>query len=113
MPFIKKNKSIQKVDFKRKERQRIYQSERWKQLRIAKLMQSPLCEICLAKGITKPAVDVHHVDSFMNYSGTRQLQAAYNFDNLQSLCKECHSEVHKNRRSIFPEPSLEENGGST
>lgn len=46
--------------------------------------------------IVEPAVDVHHIDSFMNYTGNMRLQKAYDFHNLQSLCKECHSNLHKN-----------------
>jgi len=58
-------------------------------------MQSPLCEICLARDIVKPAVDVHHKDSFLNYEGNLRLWKAYDSDNLLSLCKECHSFLHR------------------
>ena len=36
-------------------------------------MANPLCEVCLANGIIKPAIDVHHIDSFMNYTGSKRL----------------------------------------
>lgn len=36
-------------------------------------MANPLCEVCLANGIIKPAIDVHHIDSFMNYTGNKRL----------------------------------------
>ena len=51
------------------DRQKVYQSARWHKLRMAKLLEQPLCEICLAKGIITPAIDVHHKDSFLNYDG--------------------------------------------
>lgn len=59
-------------------------------------MANPLCEICLSKGIVKPAVDIHHRDSFCNYTGKMMKWKAYDFNNLMSLCKECHAELHKN-----------------
>lgn len=95
MPYLKKPIKPQKRLIKREERQKIYQSTRWKNLRKAKLLQQPLCELCLAKGIVTPAIDVHHIDSFMNYTGTDRLKYAFNFANLMSICKECHSLIHR------------------
>ena len=57
-------------------------------------MSNPLCEVCLAKDIITPAIDIHHIDSFMNYEGLKRLDKAFNYDNLQSLCKECHQRLH-------------------
>ena len=48
----------------------------------------------LAKGIIKPAEDIHHIDSFMNYTGTKRLAKAFDFNNLMSICKECHAKEH-------------------
>lgn len=78
------------------ERQSIYQTKRWKLLRKSYLLKHPLCEICLAKGIIEPAVDIHHKDSFLNYYGDRRIEAAFNPSNLMALCKQCHSKLHKN-----------------
>ena len=30
----------------------------------------------------KPAEDIHHIDSFMNYTGTKRLAKAFDFNNL-------------------------------
>lgn len=98
MPTLQKPSKQRSRTFNREDRQKIYQSAKWQRLRKAKLMQNPLCEECLAKGIVKPAVDIHHIDSFMNYTGNMRLQKAYDFNNLQSLCKECHSELHKSNK---------------
>ena len=57
-------------------------------------MQQPLCELCLAKGIINAAEDIHHIDSFMNYTGTKRLSKAFDFNNLMSICKECHAKEH-------------------
>jgi 5-methylcytosine-specific restriction protein A len=94
MPYLKKQNKQPSRTFNREERQKIYQSTKWKELRQAKLMQQPLCELCLAKGIIKPAEDIHHIDSFMNYTGTKRLAKAFDFNNLMSICKECHAKEH-------------------
>lgn len=94
MPYLKKPIKQHNKAFKREERQKIYQSARWKELRQSKLMQQPLCELCLAKGIVTPAIDVHHIDSFMNYIGIERLAKAFDYKNLQSVCKFCHSSLH-------------------
>ena len=40
------------------------------------------------------ADDVHHIDSFLNYSGNQRLNKAFDFSNLMSVCKECHGKIH-------------------
>lgn len=94
MPYLKKPNKQPSRTFNREERQKIYQSTKWKELRLAKLMQQPLCELCLAKGIINAAEDIHHIDSFMNYTGTKRLAKAFDFNNLMSICKECHAKKH-------------------
>lgn len=56
-------------------------------------MSQPLCEVCLSKGIVTPAEDVHHDKSFITDAGVNY-SLAYSIDNLISLCKKCHSEIH-------------------
>ena len=53
---------------------------RWRKLRKMILNDNPICEICERK----PAREVHHLngDSRDNC-----------YENLQALCKECHSRV--------------------
>lgn len=94
MPYLKKANPIRIKDYNRIERQKVYQTTKWKKMRLAKLMTSPLCEICLSKGITNIAIDIHHIDSFMAYTGLKRMNKAFDFNNLQSLCKECHSKEH-------------------
>lgn len=94
MPTLKKPNKQKPLQVKREDRQKVYQSTNWKKLRQAKLLANPLCEMCLKEGIVKPAIDIHHIDSFMNYTGTKRLQFAYNYNNLMSLCKECHQKIH-------------------
>ena len=58
-------------------------------------MNNPLCELCLQKDKIVPAVDIHHRDSFTNYTGLARVAKAYDYNNLLSVCKECHSELHR------------------
>lgn len=94
MPTLQKPSKQKSRTFNREDRQKIYQSAKWKKLREAKLMSNPLCQICLQRGIIKSSEDIHHADSFMNYTGNMRLQKAYDFDNLISVCKSCHSFLH-------------------
>lgn len=94
---IKKSKRPHVIDLKRKERQKIYQDVRWQRLRVAYLADHPLCEECLANGVTREAVDVHHVVSFMTAEGVERIELALNYDNLKALCKECHQAEHNKR----------------
>lgn len=99
MPFINKPpKKARKYtnDEKRKARQKIYNSSKWKQLRIAKLQQQPLCEECERIGRITPAEHVHHSKSFMKANTEIELlDLAYNYSNLMSLCAECHNRLHR------------------
>ena len=100
MPTLRKHKPKPQQNItaerKRKERYKIYHSQKWQLLRTAKLMQNPLCEICANNGIITPAEHVHHIDSFMHYSGDKRLEKAFNFMNLQSICASCHAKEHNN-----------------
>lgn len=77
------------------ERKKIYRSERWKRLRALKFANNPLCEMCQKEGRVTPAEDIHHIVSFMTATdpGTRY-HLAYDYDNLMSLCKQCHQRQH-------------------
>ena len=101
MPTIyKPPKKYQKNETEyQKERQAIYNSARWRRLSAWKKSCDPLCEDCLAKGVTTPTEDVHHIVSFMSTDdpGLR-LQLAYDFDNLLSLCDRCHQLRHNKSR---------------
>lgn len=95
MPYLVKPSKTKSRTFNRDDRQKIYQSARWKKLRLSKLMFNPLCQKCLEKGKTTLATQVHHLDSFLNYEGVKRLEKAYDFNNLQSLCETCHGLIHK------------------
>ena len=60
----------------------------WQRLRKIILLDNPLCETCKSKNIIKPATEVHHVIR-LSAGGTNER------DNLQCLCKPCHSRITK------------------
>lgn len=62
-------------------------------------MEHPLCEICEARGIVTPAVDVHHKESFTRYEGERMLDAAFDPGNLVSVCRGCHNWLHHGKKT--------------
>jgi 5-methylcytosine-specific restriction enzyme A len=68
---------------------RFYASARWRKLRLSKLRQTPLCEVCTEQGRLVAATIVHHVTELRD-DWAQGLDLA----NLQSLCAPCHSHLH-------------------
>lgn len=82
-------------DAKDKDRRKIYNSARWRLLRSLKFANNPLCELCKEKGIIRTAEDIHHRVSFMSTEHQGERYAlAYDYNNLMSLCKQCHQALH-------------------
>jgi len=92
MPTIKLQKSKRNDvrTSRKKEYQAIYQDRRWKKLRKLKMRANPLCERCESLGRTKPMDEVHHKVPF-----DVDPDLAFEWDNLESLCEECHTIRHK------------------
>lgn len=63
----------------------IYNSKAWKDLRIERLVNEPLCRICKSVNHIRPAKHVDHIVP-MSKGG-----APLDYDNTQSLCLEHHS----------------------
>lgn len=83
----------------RQARQKIYQTKQWQKLRLAKLVESPLCEDCLERGAIVEAIDVHHIVSFMTVEDdVARYNLAFDYNNLRSLCKQCHQKRHNNEQ---------------
>ena len=77
------------------DRRKIYSSERWRKLRAWKFASNPICEECEKAGLATPTEDIHHIISFMSVTDPIvRLRLAYDYDNLQSLCKKCHQKKH-------------------
>ena len=60
---------------------------------------NPLCEECEKRDRITPVDDVHHIVSFMSTDDPlERLRLAFDFDNLMSLCDECHAKKHAGDR---------------
>jgi 5-methylcytosine-specific restriction endonuclease McrA len=66
-------------------------NRRWRKLSLAYRRAHPLCELCLASNELKPSEEVDHI-----ISRDKAPDRIYDWDNLQALCKQCHSK--KTRR---------------
>ena len=102
MPTIKrieKKRTEKHIGENKAKVSKIYNSKQWKALRNAYIMQNPLCECCLERGITKAASEVHHITPILTgKDDLEMLDIALNPNNLKALCVECHHEEHNNRR---------------
>lgn len=74
----------------REGRQAFYSSTEWRTLRLIKLSNDPLCEICLKTDKLVPASEVHHIKDIED---DPTYENATNYEGLQSLCKSCHSSI--------------------
>lgn len=70
---------------------RIYESVRWRKLRAFKLRSEPLCRVC-----KRQANEVDHILSVREHP-----HLAWDLDNLQSLCKSCHSSKTKSNEHVI------------
>ncbi len=59
----------------------------WRNLRAMFIRANPLCVECKRKGIIEPAREVDHVKAFEGPDDPLRMD----WENLQSLCKPCHS----------------------
>ena len=121
MPTINLGKKPKKKEYKRNDnnndpnrkiRQSFYSSDDWQKLRLAKLYEEPLCEVCKVKGkverkeILTLAEEVHHLRSFMTgQTYNERAMLFHDFNNLVSICRKCHNEIHngdlKDCESLF------------
>lgn len=79
---------------------KLMNSKEWRSLRARKLAANPLCERHLRQGKVVAASVVHHIIEVE--SGHTEVECrtlAFSWQNLQSLCRECHAEIHKAARS--------------
>ena len=80
-----------------KDKQDIYNSREWQELRIAKLRSTNgLCEECLKRGVTNPARCVHHIVPIETARTKDEMKRlAFDANNLRALCFACHARIHK------------------
>lgn len=63
-----------------------YNTERWKAVRKIVWNRNPLCVECQKLGVVREATDIDHI---VPHRGDYDL--FWDIDNLQGLCKSCHS----------------------
>lgn len=70
-----------------KDRNLFYQSREWREMREYRLSQNPLCAKCLEINQLTPATEIDHIIPL-------KIDPSLRLDpnNLQCLCKKCHSE---------------------
>ena len=90
------DEELTRKEQRRKERQELYQSKRWKELRRLMVQEYPLCQDCLKRGVLTPTEEVHHDISPFKKGLTPEEKERLAFDpkNLVCLCKECHIKRH-------------------
>jgi len=102
MPYIQKLPKRTKKNPTEKQllRNKLYNNKKWKKLRLAYLMEHPLCEKCLEDGRVTTATDVHHINSPFDdgLSDIERLGRLLDVTSYQSLCSECHGKLHRNHK---------------
>jgi len=78
-------------------RRAVYNSKAWKNARAYVLASNPFCVHCERdKGILTRAVDVDHIINLAEIKKTGNTALAFSIENLQGLCKSCHSKKSYN-----------------
>ena len=84
--------------------QKYYGTKEWHNLRQTKLYEQPLCERCLLHDRVRPATEVHHQKVFGSFPTEEERWYWFlNYDNLISLCHECHQYIHQHGDAEFIE----------
>lgn len=112
--IAKVNRPKRKRDYntpRRKERQSFYNTGKWKALRTKKMQDQPICENCYYNGQVTPAEDIHHIQSpfLKGYTRIRKNELMFDYNNLMSLCKRCHSDYHNNKIKKLNSKKYEQN----
>lgn len=73
----------------------VYNTKRWRDLRLNYLATHSLCEQCKAEGKVVAAVDIHHKNEISNATTIEGMQhLGFDETNLMALCKSCHYKIH-------------------
>jgi 5-methylcytosine-specific restriction enzyme A len=102
MPTINLNRKPKKNNYKGENKNKnlifktVYNTQRWRDLRIEKLKNNPLCQKCEYDNMITPATQVHHLVEISK--GGSDIDNIYHlgfdYDNLMSVCDKCHKEIH-------------------
>ena len=87
---------------------KLMNSKQWRVLRNQHLTEHPLCERCKQQGYIVAARCVHHITPVESGRTDAECeQLAFSSANLQSLCYQCHADIHKAERSHSKEAHKE------
>ena len=79
-----------------KDKNEIYQSREWRELRAAKYRANPLCELCEAEGIDHSTEAIHHRHPIEDSSSKEEMRKwAFMWSNLVSVCRYHHAKLHQ------------------
>ena len=99
MPTIYKPKRKSRNSDKSKLRAKLYSDTQYRKIRDWYYQCHPLCEMCLNRDISRPDQHVHHKKEFLKGSTDEERwKLLLDYDNLQSLCLDCHHKVHHHRK---------------
>ena len=70
-----------------------YKTQEWKRCRAAYYKAHSLCEECLREGLIYPGEFVHH-KIHVSPDTLHDPSVLTNWDNLETLCRKHHAEVH-------------------
>jgi 5-methylcytosine-specific restriction endonuclease McrA len=110
MPTINLDKKYKRKSKKNSEKSKllnhiyVYNTKRWRDLRLWFLQNNPLCERCKKDGKLNSAIDVHHIIPISTVDTiTEKQELGFDINNLEGLCKEHHKEEHakKNNAATF------------
>lgn len=88
---------------------RMINSKEWLTLRNKKLGRNPLCQDCMSDGYYVPATEVHHITPVESAANLREMESLmFSYDNLRSLCHNCHAATHMQMKSHSKE-AIKEN----
>ena len=100
----KKYHAYKNPKFRDNKWQKYYGTKEWHNLRQTKLYEQPLCERCLLDDTVRPATEVHHQKVFGSVPTEEERWYWFlNYDNLISLCDECHQYIHQHGDAEFIE----------
>lgn len=78
-----------------------YTSQAWNNCRSSyRKSVGGLCENCLERGLITPGEIVHHKIP-LTPDNINDTNITFSWDNLKLLCRECHAEVHGQRKRRY------------
>lgn len=79
-----------------------YKLPEWNQLRRIKLAEDCECVMCKAFNRITPATTVHHILKFDKQPEEMQYKLFTDKENLISVCKDCHIDIHRRPDLVHP-----------